>query len=76
MTIEIVDKKGKPVQTRVSFTKKEWKAIPQDVKEELALLGLAETTRRIYFMLDGDLLNGRPIGEQLVERINEKRGKE
>ena len=58
MLMEIVEKKGKNIQTKVTFSKKEWNQVPAAVKmahEKAA--EKKETARNVYFMLEGDLIN-------------------
>lgn len=60
MMVSVIEKKNKPVQTEVCFTKKEWANVPEVIKQSFRKLESKETTRQMKFYVDGDLLNNRP----------------
>lgn len=59
MLISIVEKRNKPVQTEICFSKKEWSGVPETVKQILLKFEAEETARLMKFYIDGDLLNPR-----------------
>ena len=61
MMVSVIEKKNKPVQTEVCFTKKEWTNVPEVIKQSFRKLEGKETARQMKFYIDGDLLNKKPI---------------
>lgn len=60
MILELIEKKNQPIKTKVQFTKKEWSKISDVVKKECEkLFEKHETARLVYFICDGDLINGK-----------------
>lgn len=58
MLVELIEKKAKPIKTRIKFSKKEYDALPFKVKADYSeKYEIHETARTVYFDVDGDLLN-------------------
>lgn len=57
MLIELIEKKNMPTKMKISFTKKEWSNIPHSIKEKYSQMEFHETKTKVYFILEGDLLN-------------------
>lgn len=63
MTMELIEKKNKPLKTKFQFTKKEWDKLDiftQSIFSNSAET-VGETARNIYFIVAGDWLNMREI---------------
>ncbi len=61
MTMELIEKKNKPLKTKFQFTKKEWEKLAiftQSIFSNSAET-VGETARNIYFIIAGDWLNMR-----------------
>ena len=67
MLISIVEKRNKPVQTEICFSKKEWSGVPETVKQSFLKLEAKETARQMKFYIDGDLLNNKPIPSDVLQ---------
>lgn len=61
MTMELIEKKNKPLKTKFQFTKKEWAKLDiftQSIFSNSAET-VGETARNIYFIVAGDWLDTR-----------------
>ena len=67
MLISIVEKRNKPVQTEICFSKKEWSGVPETVKQSFLKLEAKETARQMKFYIDGDLLNNKPRPNDVLQ---------
>ena len=67
MLISIVEKRNKPVQTEICFSKKEWSKVPETIKQSVQKLEGKETARQMKFYIDGDLLNNKPILSDVLQ---------
>ena len=75
MLMSIIKKKGQPVRTEISFTKKEWGMIPEIYQKNLMTLDHKITARKVCFYIDGDLLNGDKKWNEVVQEEIARRKK-
>lgn len=60
MLMELIEKKGQSIKTKIKFTKKEWNKLPFSHRCDLSEKHeIHETARTVWFEVDGDLLNRR-----------------
>lgn len=60
MEVSLIEKKGRPVQTKFKFTTSEWNWLPESVRNDLMSLAKNEikiSSRYITAILYGDYLN-------------------